>query len=218
MKMNSLQKHFFVISSLLASLTGQAYGQEVIGFSASSRQVSVGDPMTFTLRLAPSPGGINNCAVLVDFGNGESQYVRINSSAPESELRFPINYKYPNPGNYTASAKGKLMVRGLNTLVGCTGEKTEPVAVVDPQVIKMKMELERTQRELKDREEREALRREQELRQREEEVKRREEEALRVRIEAERIRAQNEARKSAPAPAPAPKPAPSNVTPNATGF
>ena len=216
MKMNTLQKNFFVISFLLASLSGQAYAQEIIGFSASSKQVLASDEMTFTLRLAPSPGGINNCAVLVEFGNGESQNVRVNSSANEPELRFTFNYKYSNPGNYTASAKGKLLVRGLNTLPGCGGEKTESLVVVDPQVIKMRMELVRTQRELKEREEREALRREQELRQREEEVKRREEEALRVRLEAERIRAQNEAKKVAPPPAP--KPAPVNNTPNTSGF
>lgn len=215
--MNTLQKRFFLFSFFLAGIVGQASSQEIIDLSASSKQILAGDEITFTVRLKPSPGGINNCAVLVEFGNGESQFVRVNTSSNEPELRFPINYKYSNPGNFRASAKGKLMVRGLNTLPGCDGEKAESLVVTDPQLIKMKTELERTQRELKEREEREAFRREQELRQREEEVKRREEEALRVRLEAERMRAQNEAKKVT-SPPPAPKPAPVNATPNASGF
>lgn len=214
--MNLFSKHLQYILLIFMGLHGLVNAQEITDFYADPKQVIAGEEVLFTLRLNPAVNGNNLCAVLVEFGNGEAQYVRVNTPTTQSELVFPVRYKYPNPGNYKASVKGKLMVRGLNTLSGCSGEKFFTVVITDPESIKIKMELERTQRELKEREERETMRREQELKQREDALKRREEEAHRIRLEAEKNRAQSEIKR--PTPSATPKTTPGSNAPNASGF
>ena len=223
------------ITLILMGVVRCVEAQEVAGFTVNKKQALPGEEMIFMLQITNTYGRAINCSVLVEFGNGVSEYVRVSSPAVETDLRFPVTYKYPGPGTYTVTAKGKLLVRGLATLAGCNGEKNETVTIADPQAIKMKLELDRIQRELKDREEKEALRREQEIRQREQEIRQREdelrrreeealrvrireEEALRIRLETDKNRTQPEQKRSPPTSTSAPKPAASSLTPNPSGF
>lgn len=134
-----MKKTFNHLSSVLVSLlvlcapASEVFAQEIVSITASTKQAIVGTDVDLLLTMKPSATGTNNCAVLVDFGNGDSQYVRVTSNN-EADLKVPLKVRFAAAGNFTIAAKGKLMVRGLNTLGPCDGDKAETIAVAEPKV------------------------------------------------------------------------------------
>jgi len=134
-----MKKTLSHVSSVLVSLlilcapASEVFAQEIVSITANNKQVIVGTDVDLLLTMKPSSTGTNNCAVLVDFGNGDSQYVRVTSNN-EADLKVPLKVRFTAAGNFTIAAKGKLMVRGLNTLGPCDGDKSETIAVSEPKV------------------------------------------------------------------------------------
>lgn len=134
-----MKKTLSHVSSVLVSLlvlcapASEVFAQEIVSITASSKQVIVGADVDLLLTMKPSATGTNNCAVLVDFGNGDSQYVRVTSNN-EADLKVPMKVRFTAAGNFTIAAAGKLMVRGLNTLGPCDGNQSEIIAVAEPKV------------------------------------------------------------------------------------
>jgi hypothetical protein len=131
MKKLSLNRQLLVSLALALGVMGSANSQEIASITANAKEVTLGSDVDLSLSLKPNPNGANNCALLVEFGNGDSEYVRVTSSNP-ADLQVPVKVKYASAGTYTVTAKGKLMIRGLNTLGPCEGEKSETVSVVTP--------------------------------------------------------------------------------------
>jgi hypothetical protein len=214
-------------SFTLAALMPLAQAQEVVSISAASDGGRVNEDIAIQVGLR-SNGQSVYCGLRVDYGNGVIQDIRIEN---EAGLTQNLQARYPNPGRYTITVRGRTLVRGLKTLTACSGERSFTVNVADPAVEQIKKDLERARQEVKERDEREARNREEQLRRREAEAARREEEARQREAQARQIEAEvrrkeeevrrkdEEARKAAqeaeraraaaaaakpPAPAPAP--------------
>jgi hypothetical protein len=87
------------------------------------------------------------CGVTIDYGNGASTDIRLGLNG-DADLRYIAQYAYPNPGSYTATVKGKGITRGLKSAIPCSGSALKVnVNVVDLELIRVQMELERTKRE-----------------------------------------------------------------------
>jgi len=107
-----------VVSALLSlcwSFGVQA--QTLKGIQASSSDPKVGQSVGLVIDYEPREQAANYCGLLVKFGDGEEQQIRIESA--QAPLRLTHTYK--RPGTYAISVEGTTIFRGLRTAVGCLG-------------------------------------------------------------------------------------------------
>lgn len=57
------------------------------------------------------------CAVLVNYGDGRSEQVRVDADSPS----LKIIHTYATEGSYPLSAEGKVQIRGIKSVLGCSG-------------------------------------------------------------------------------------------------
>jgi hypothetical protein len=146
LKMKLHTRNLISMASLLLVLDASA--NEIKSFSANTIQSSPGAQVSFTVESVKSSSSSTLwCGVTIDYGNGASTDIRLGLNG-DADLRYIAQYAYPNPGSYTATVKGKGMTRGLKSAIPCSGSALKVnVNVVDPELIRVQMELERTKRE-----------------------------------------------------------------------
>jgi hypothetical protein len=93
-----------------------AWAQEITGLKIEPSEISVGKPIDIFLDVK-FPSNSKQCAVLLNFGDGNTQSVRIE----EDRAPVKITYQYQSTGNYAVTAEGKTQFRGLKTTFACQG-------------------------------------------------------------------------------------------------
>jgi flagellar biosynthesis GTPase FlhF len=146
LKMKLHTRNLISMASLLLVLDASA--NEIKSFSANIIQSSPGAQVSFTVESVKSSSSSTLwCGVTIDYGNGASTDIRLGLNG-DADLRYIAQYAYPNPGSYTATVKGKGITRGLKSAIPCSGSALKVnVNVVDLELIRVQMELERTKRE-----------------------------------------------------------------------
>jgi hypothetical protein len=203
----------------LSFLSAHALAHEIKGFSVTPAQTTPGAQVSFIIETAKaSPSSALWCGITIDFGNGSSADVRLGQNG-DADLRYTQQFAYPSPGTYTATLSGKGLTRGLKSAIPCVGPAQKvTIKVLDPDVIRMQMELERSKRDqtIRDqinRDTADRISRENMERLRQLETQRKEQEAEAKTQELERkIRELEQAKNKASEPA-ATKPTPAAKTP-----
>ena len=147
-----------------------------------------------------TPSETNFCGFTLDLGNGQSQSIRIGHDQDRSS---PIRRSvvYTSPGNYTITAQGRFLSRGLRSAAACSGNPA-PLAfeVRDLEAEKARqLEIE-AQEALKQAEQQRLLIQEREL-----ELRRKE-----LELRERQLRQEEAQRRAAPPP---PRPTPRPATP-----
>ena len=136
-----------------------SFANEIKGFAVGQTLTAPGSQISFVIEAAKASQSSSLwCGVNVDFGNGSSIDIRLGQNG-DADLRKTLQYAYPNPGTYTATLSGKMLTRGLMSAAECKGAPQKVnIKVVDPEISRMQIELERTKREqsIRDQEVREA--------------------------------------------------------------
>lgn len=66
------------------------------------------------------------CAVLVNFGDGHTEHIRVNRDSPT----FNIPHTYNSNGTYAISVEGKHLINGFKSVFGCSGNTQTTVLTV----------------------------------------------------------------------------------------
>lgn len=191
-----------------------------LGFASSSHaqtlqriEIDPAQPGTNTsisVLVHYTPGEPNFCGFSLDLGNGQTHSIRIGH---EQDSSSPIRRTvvYTNPGNYTISAQGRFLSRGLRSAGACSGNPAPlAIAVRDLEAEKARqMEIEaqqKAQEALKQAEEQRRMIQEREL-----ELRRKE-----LEIRERQLRQEEEQRRAAPPAPPPPRPTPRPAAPAPT--
>jgi hypothetical protein len=161
-----------------------SFSQDITSISLPSSSIVQNTEITFKVELQKQ-GLLTWCGLQFNFGNGESRTVRVGDNGDE-DLNTLITYRYPNPGIYTAFVEGKLLIRGIKSVIPCGGERQQLiVTVVDLETKRLREELllieaDKQERQEKDQKARESERQKAaDLAQKEEILKKREQELRR---------------------------------------
>ncbi len=231
-----------LFSAVLILGSKQVIAQEIKSATFASPQASMGNTVDMTI-VFQSTGAAPWCGLLIEWGDGEKQNLRIGDDNFKSSP-ITLSHKYIGAGTFNAVVKGNTMVRGLKTAQACGGiVKSATINVVDTVAMQQAEtrriaaekekataeEAERVKKAAAEESERakkaieakelEIKRRELEMKEemlkREAEVRKREEEARKREEEARKNSQQQRPRAPAPAatPAPASTPAPTGGKP-----
>ncbi len=220
-------KNSIFVSSLALTLAALPVGAQTIKSLdfRSGKQLDMGSISELVIQFDQSAGGTNWCGLLVRWGDGQEQTLRIGDDQFKTSPAI-VPHTYTKAGNFRVDVEGRPMVRGLRSAVGCDGRPSPvDVVVVDKQAAAaaaaeaQRQEAERRLREQQAEAERmkaeqarqqaeqariEADRRQREFAEKELELKRRE-----LQMKEEMLKREEEMRRrqAAPAAAPAPRPA-----------
>jgi hypothetical protein len=221
-KTKSILLSMFVLLS-----TTQVLAQEIKSASFTNSQSAMGSSVDLAITFQ-STGGIPWCGLLIEWGDGEKQNVRVGDDNFKTSP-ITLTHKYAAAGTFNATVKGNTMVRGLKTAQACGGvvkpaqiniidtvamqqaearrvaAEREKAALEEAERVK-KSALEEADRAKKALEAKEFEMKRKELEMKEEMLKR--EEDLRKREDEARKRSQQRPPAATPAPAAAPTPAP----------
>lgn len=107
----------------------RAYADDIMGLEVSKPTPAPGEEVTIRVRLRPFTNSHYACGVRLSLGDGTVREVRGNDF-PEGKVE--IKHTYASAGRYSLMAEGKGMVRGLKSVLGCSGNSTTQVAVEAP--------------------------------------------------------------------------------------
>lgn len=106
-------------------LSTSAIAQELVGIKIQPAEIAVSKAAEITLEFKEIENQ-SGCNVLVNFGDGKSEDVRIEAK----KTAVTISHKYDAVGNFPVSAEGKTRFRGFNTVFGCVGDNRSAALVV----------------------------------------------------------------------------------------
>ncbi len=199
------------ISALTLMGAGQVQAQEIKSLELVSGKISLDAVAELNVNFVPT-GDVIWCGMTVDWGNGDKQDVRIGDDNLKSSP-IMLSHKYPAAGNYTITAQGRLLIRGLKTASSCGGNPRPTVVTVVDQAALAAAERQRVAAEEAERAKAEAVARERAFAEKELDLKRKE-----LEMKEDLLRREEEIRRRAlatPAPAPAAAPRPAPVAPAA---
>jgi hypothetical protein len=226
MFLSSKAKSILLSMFVLLSAT-QVLAQEIKSASFANSQSAMGNSVDLTINFQ-STGGTTWCGLLIEWGDGEKQSVRVGDDNYKTSP-ITLTHKYATAGTFNATVKGNTMVRGLKTAQACGGAvKPAQINIIDTVAIQQaearrvaaerekaaleeaerakKSALEEADRAKKALEAKEFEMKRKELEMKEEMLKR--EEDLRKREDEARKRSQQRPPAATPAPAAAPAPTP----------
>ncbi len=190
-----------VISTFTLLPFGHVQAQEIKTLELVSGKISLDAMAELNINFAQT-GETVWCGLTVDWGNGAKQDIRIGDDNLKTSPAM-LSYKYAAAGNYTITAQGRLLVRGLKTAASCGGNPRPVVVTVVDQAALAAAERQRVAQEQAERAKQEAVERERALAAKELDLKRKE-----LEMKEDLLRREEEMRKRAlAAPAPA-RPAP----------
>ncbi len=211
-------KKRILVSSLVLTLACASVGAQTIKSLdfRSGKQLDMGSISELVIQFDQSPGGTNWCGLLVRWGDGQEQILRIGDDQFKTSPAI-VPHTYTKAGSFRVDVEGRPLVRGLRSAVGCDGRPSPvDVTVVDKQAAAaaaaevQRQEAERRLREQQAESERmkaeqarmESERRQREFAEKELELKRRE-----LQMKEEMLKREEEMRRRQAAPAAAPAPA-----------
>ncbi len=104
---------FFMFSS--------ASALELTGVSVEPSETAIGLPVEITVDFKglgdKGQGDSVSCGLLINFGDDNSQYVRVE----KNDFLLKLTHTYDRIGNFPISAEGKMEFRGFNTVLPCSG-------------------------------------------------------------------------------------------------
>jgi hypothetical protein len=91
----------------------------LLSIRATPREVGIGQPVLIEFDFKPL---VNSgfCGLLVNFGDGTSEYVRVD----QEKLPISLTRQYAAAGAVVIQADGKTQFQGLKTLFSCQGSKS----------------------------------------------------------------------------------------------
>lgn len=118
-----MKKTYSMVLLTLFSLP--AIAQELVGIRIEPAEIAVHKPAGIVLEFKETENQVA-CNVLVSFGDGRSEDVRIEAK----KTTLTISHTYDTVGNFPISAEGKTKFRGFNTVFGCAGDNRSAALVV----------------------------------------------------------------------------------------
>lgn len=103
-----------------------ATAQELVGMRVNPAEIAVRKSAEITLEIKEINEQGGTCNVLVSFGDGRSEDVRVEAK----KTVVTISHTYESVGNFPISAEGKTKFRGFNTVFGCSGDNRAAAIVV----------------------------------------------------------------------------------------
>ncbi|TSA43847.1 hypothetical protein D4R49_01885 [bacterium] len=101
---------------ILFSVLSTASAQELTGVRVEPQEITVGKSVQITVDFK-GPGNNATCGILLNFGDGGSEYIRIE----ENKLPLRLAHTYDRVGIFPVSAEGQTKFRGFNTSLACGG-------------------------------------------------------------------------------------------------
>ena len=101
--------------------------QELLGIKVEPQQVGVGETVSIGIDFKPY-GNNTICGIEVNFGDGTSEYVRIE----ENKLPIRLSHTYAKAGTVVIQAEGKTRFQGIYTSFSCQGGSKSTAVVVRP--------------------------------------------------------------------------------------
>ncbi len=116
---------------ILASISGGAWAVSLpafdlpeIGSVEVASTAKVGESVQITVKA--SKNGTSVCGVLVNFGDGSNQQIKVNED--NAKLPISVEHTYKKPGKYTVQVSGKK----ITTHHSCKGGASAIVSVSAP--------------------------------------------------------------------------------------
>jgi len=138
-------KEKILAASLLAWIPS-LYAQVVTDAKLRVDRVEVGSAATLIINYKSE--SITWCGLIIDWGSGDKpQSLRIGED-DKTTSPIMVSRTYSNPGTYSISVKGQLIVRGLKSALPCGGDTIQTQIVVIDSVAEAKIrnaEIERQQ-------------------------------------------------------------------------
>jgi hypothetical protein len=106
-------------------LSTSAIAQELVGIKIQPAEIAVSKAAEITLEFKEIENQ-SGCNVLVSFGDGRSEDVRVEAK----KTVVTLSHTYDTVGNFPISAEGKTKFRGFNTVFGCSGDNRAAAIVV----------------------------------------------------------------------------------------
>lgn len=103
-----------------------AFAQELVGMRIAPAEIAVRKSAEITLEFKEISEQGGTCNVLVNFGDGRSEDVRVEAK----KAAITVSHTYDTVGNFPISAEGKTKFRGFNTVFGCAGDNRSGALVV----------------------------------------------------------------------------------------
>lgn len=123
--MNQSNSNHVRFSALLASvfMAFSARAATLEKFVPSASTIAPGDEVSFTVGLNEP----DRCGATIDVNNEQAQLIRFGDKPNDQEQTFRI--AFPKPGNYVATLQGRTLIRGLNSMLPCSGQKSIVIVV-----------------------------------------------------------------------------------------
>lgn len=109
----------YYFAPLILFAFSSASALELIGVSVEPSEIAVGKQIQITIDFKGQENQENKarCGILVNFGDGGSEYIRVE----EAKLPLKLDHTYDRIGNFPLSAEGQTQFRGFNTTFACSG-------------------------------------------------------------------------------------------------
>ncbi len=124
-------KEKILVATLLLSGIPSLYAQVVTDAKLLVDRVEAGTSASLNINFKSE--SITWCGLIIDWGTGETpQSFRIGEDDKKTSPVM-VSRTYSNPGTYSISVKGQLIVRGLKSALPCGGDTIQTqIVVIDP--------------------------------------------------------------------------------------
>lgn len=107
---------FSLAASIFFFVFSSASAQELTSVRIEPAEITVGQPVDITVDLK-SQENSRACGILIAFGDGRSQRIRVDAE----KLPAKLTHTYEQVGNFAISVEGNLQIRGLSSVLPCSG-------------------------------------------------------------------------------------------------
>lgn len=118
---SNLVRFFVLLLSVFIAFSARAGTLEK--FVPSAYSIAPGDEVSFTVGIKEA----DRCGATIDVNNEQAQLIRFGDKPNDQEQTFRVTF--PKPGNYAVTLQGKTLIRGLNSMLPCSGQKSIVIVV-----------------------------------------------------------------------------------------
>jgi hypothetical protein len=116
----------FFVFCLSVFLACSAQAAKLEKFVASATTIAPGGQVTFTVAIKREFDR-DVCGAAIDVNSSREHLIRFGLNPNDHEQTVQITF--PEPGNYAVTLKGRPMIRGLNSVVACDGQRSMVIVV-----------------------------------------------------------------------------------------
>ena len=141
--------YMFFVGSVISIISHASMAGEITNLNVTQQTVETGQTVDINIDLTKNDAQFTNsqssssilgvgaptdsqtktnkpCAVLVNFGDGHTEHIKVDADSSS----FKVSHTYNNSGDFAISAEGKILIRGLKSVFGCSGNTLTYVLTV----------------------------------------------------------------------------------------